>query len=69
MSIELSNFLFLDIETTGLRPDRGARITEIAIYSRSQQIEVWRKNKNEFIKIWPKLKMSAYFDNYFNPNL
>jgi len=50
MSIELSNFLFLDIETTGLRPDRGARITEIAIYSRSQQIEVWRKNKNEFIE-------------------
>lgn len=34
-SVELCNFVFLDIETTGFRPDRGARITEVAIINRN----------------------------------
>lgn len=45
-SIELTSFAFFDIETTGLRPDRGARITEIAILSRSHQRFHWTQPKN-----------------------
>jgi DNA polymerase III epsilon subunit-like protein len=32
--IEVAALLFFDIETSGLRPDRGARITEIAVLDR-----------------------------------
>ncbi len=39
--IEVSNFNFLDIETTGLRPDRGAKITEIAILNRNNLEFIW----------------------------
>jgi DNA polymerase III subunit epsilon len=43
-SIELSNFNFFDIETNGLRPDRGARITEIAILNRNNFQFIWNSN-------------------------
>ena len=41
-SIELCNFVFLDIETTGLRPDRGAKITEVAILNRNSTLMLWK---------------------------
>lgn len=44
-SIERTSFAFFDIETTGLRPDRGARITEIAIYNRSSNQLLWEQPK------------------------
>lgn len=33
--IEVASFLYFDIETSGLRPDRGARILEIAVLGSS----------------------------------
>ncbi len=47
-SIELTNFLFFDIETTGLRPDRGAKITEISILDRNSQLYLWREDSGTF---------------------
>src|SRR5690625_7974166 len=47
-SIELTNFLFFDIETTGLRPDRGAKITEISILDRNSQLYLWRADSGTF---------------------
>ena len=44
ISIELANLLFFDLETTGLRPDRGAKITEISILNRNSQVYLWRSN-------------------------
>lgn len=44
-SIELASFAFFDIETTGLRPDRGARITEIAILKRSGDRYIWHRDE------------------------
>lgn len=46
-SIERTSFVFFDIETTGLRPDRGARITEIAILNRSGEQFVWEQSEQE----------------------
>jgi len=40
-SIEVSNFNFLDIETTGLRPDRGSKITEVVILDRNNVKYEW----------------------------
>jgi len=42
LSIELANLLFFDLETTGLRPDRGAKITEVSILNRNSQIYSWQ---------------------------
>lgn len=42
ISIELTNFNFFDIETTGLRPDRGAKITEVSILNRNSQVYSWQ---------------------------
>jgi len=44
-SIERSTFVFFDIETTGLRPDRGARITEIALLNRNTDELLWQQSK------------------------
>lgn len=41
-SLELTRLVFLDIETTGLRPDRGAKITEVSILNRNSQLYYWR---------------------------
>lgn len=46
-SVERASFAFFDIETTGLRPDRGARITEIAILNRSGEQFHWKQHENE----------------------
>lgn len=46
LSIELATFVFLDIETTGLRPDRGAKITEVSILNRNFHQFVWKSDKN-----------------------
>lgn len=43
-SLELSNLLFFDIETTGLRPDRGSKITEVSILNRNSQQHYWRSD-------------------------
>ena len=43
-SLELANLLFFDIETTGLRPDRGAKITEVSILNRNSQIYSWQSD-------------------------
>ena len=45
-SIERSAFVFFDIETTGLRPDRGARITEMALLNRSNELLLWEQSEN-----------------------
>ncbi len=45
VSIELASFVFFDIETTGLRPDRGAKVTEIAILNRNNCEFYWSTEK------------------------
>ena len=45
-SLELTNFIFFDIETTGLRPDRGAKVTEVSILNRNSQLYSWRSHIN-----------------------
>jgi len=45
-SLELAILLFFDIETTGLRPDRGAKITEASILNRNSQLYTLRSNVN-----------------------
>jgi len=44
LSVELCNFVFFDIETTGLRPDMGAKITEVAILNRNSPIFLWKSD-------------------------
>ncbi|NBC16964.1 MAG: 3'-5' exonuclease [Bacteroidetes bacterium] len=39
--IRVAPLLFFDIETTGLRPDRGARITEMALVDRGEVRFAW----------------------------
>jgi DNA polymerase III epsilon subunit-like protein len=46
-SVELVNFLFLDTETSGLKPNRSCRITEIAILDRSDALFSWYTNSHE----------------------
>lgn len=43
-SLELTSLIFFDIETTGLRPDRGAKITEVSILNRNSQLHYWRSD-------------------------
>lgn len=40
--LRVSTLLFFDIETTGLRPDRGGRITEMAVVARDAVRFQWR---------------------------
>ncbi|MDZ7717611.1 MAG: 3'-5' exonuclease [Balneolaceae bacterium] len=53
-SVELANLIFFDIETTGLRPDRGAKVTEIAIIDRNNCLFNWmaeaKHNNDAFTK-------------------
>lgn len=44
--IETTALRFFDIETTGLRPDRGARITEIALVDRGGAQLDWRRERD-----------------------
>ena len=46
-SVERTSFIFLDIETTGLYPNRGARITEIAILNRNSTTFAWKGDKDK----------------------
>jgi len=46
-SIELVNFLFFDIETTGLKANRGAKITEIALIDRANTVFHWTVSDTE----------------------
>jgi len=41
--LRLASFAFFDLETTGLRPDRGAGITEIAVVGANGSLLHWRK--------------------------
>lgn len=45
-SIERSSLIFLDIETTGLYPNRGARVTEIAILNRNKSLLKWHQGND-----------------------
>jgi DNA polymerase III epsilon subunit-like protein len=38
--------LFFDIETSGLRPDRGARITELAVVDHAAVRYDWKQNRD-----------------------
>lgn len=63
-SIEHTSFAFLDIETTGLYPERGARIHEIAICNRMGINYYWtRQNEQslsfELSKAWSALEKSV----------
>lgn len=46
-SIEIANLLFIDIETSGLRPDRGANITELSILNRNSQLLYWKADADK----------------------
>lgn len=47
LSIELVKLVFFDIETTGLRPDKGSKIIEIALLNRNETIFYWKYDVNE----------------------
>lgn len=72
-SIENTFFLFLDTETTGLRPRRGARITEIAVLSRNEILYQYNKpvsgtselNEAEFEKLGYVLKKGVIVAHNF----
>jgi len=53
LSIERTPFIFLDIETTGLHPEKGAVVTEIAMLNRYNQFYHWKfvKNHNEQLAV------------------
>lgn len=51
ISIELSELLFLDVETSGLNPNRGAFITEIAILDRYKVLFYWKIAKKNSLKL------------------
>lgn len=44
--IEVASLLFFDIETTGLRPDRGAQITEIALVNHTGICFDWKHERD-----------------------
>lgn len=46
LSLELSSLIFLDIETSGLYPMKGADITEIAVLSRNKTLFYWKRQNN-----------------------
>jgi DNA polymerase III epsilon subunit-like protein len=43
-SVEMASFLFFDLEKSGLRPDRGAEIVEVAVLSRNNTRFYWNRN-------------------------
>lgn len=43
--IEVTSLLFFDLETTGLRPDRGARIVEIAVLGSESVRHTWSTDR------------------------
>lgn len=44
--IRVASLVFFDLETTGLRPDRGARITEIAVVGAEAARYVWASDRS-----------------------
>lgn len=42
--VRITSFAFFDLETTGLRPDRGAKITEAAMVSRDRVLLDWHRD-------------------------
>ena len=44
--LRIGSFRYFDIETTGLRPDRGAEITEIAVVDRSCVRIDWQRERD-----------------------
>ncbi|NBC03625.1 MAG: 3'-5' exonuclease [Bacteroidetes bacterium] len=53
-SIELANLIFFDIETTGLRPDRGAEISEVSIINRNSHVFTWKKKTKSDVDVFSK---------------
>lgn len=53
-SIELAFIFYFDIETTGLRPDRGAKIIDVAILNRSSRQYQWSANYKSEIETFNK---------------
>lgn len=45
--LSVSTLLFFDIETTGLRPDRGARITEMAVVREDEVCFHWCRDEQQ----------------------
>lgn len=43
--IRVAPLLFFDIETTGLRPDRGAQITEVAVVDHTAVRYDWKRSR------------------------
>jgi DNA polymerase III epsilon subunit-like protein len=43
--ISVASLLFFDLETTGLRPDRGARITELAVVDHATVRYDWKHKR------------------------
>jgi DNA polymerase III epsilon subunit-like protein len=43
----VASFAFFDLETTGLRPDRGARITEAAVVGRGEALLDWQRDAED----------------------
>lgn len=65
ISVELANLIFFDIETTGLRPDRGAKVSEIAILSRNDSEFYWASATSSEIDSFHKQlpQISEYLQN------
>jgi DNA polymerase III epsilon subunit-like protein len=59
LPLHVCTFVFLDVETSGLRPDRGARLTEIAALGRRSSLLDWRAeagNDAALAAVWPDLR-------------
>lgn len=58
LPIHTVSFVFLDVETSGLRPDRGGRLTEIAVVGRAGPLLDWRGPAGDDAALraaWPDL--------------
>lgn len=62
--IEVAPLGFLDIETTGLRPDRGARITEIAMIGRRESLICLKGEEGPFSDAVLAEHLSALFAGF-----
>ncbi len=63
LPIRVPPFRFFDIETTGLRPDRGARITEVAVVDQTSVRFDWTREQGGIgDSAWPQM-LRILFDH------